>query len=345
MKTSIRTYLCSDDNHRFFGEGPYRLLRAIDETGSLRSAALSMNMAYTKALRILKDAEAALGFLLTVRTTGGKGGGGGKLTEDVLNFMTKYEHYKDACTDSAMRHFEEIFKENKIDTEHNEEIRYLNNHKCKKSKIACIIMASGLSRRFGSNKLMAPFNGAPLIRSVINCINQVSDFGEILVVTRSKDVKNYCDLSGFPVLIHDCEHRNEAIRQGLSYLINNEVDLSGCLFALADQPLLHSQTVKRICVRFNDIKSESLRETPIIQACSVQMTDSKNQPVSAIIGSPILFDRAFFDELLNLPEKSGGSYVLRNHPEDVRYVTVDKPEELMDIDTPEELERAKKELL
>ena len=48
MKPSIRTYLCNDENHRFFGEGPRQLLHAIDETGSLRSAALSMNMAYTK---------------------------------------------------------------------------------------------------------------------------------------------------------------------------------------------------------------------------------------------------------------------------------------------------------
>ena len=54
MKPSIRTYLCNDKNQRFFGEGPLQLLHAIEETGSLRSAALSMNMAYTKALRIIR---------------------------------------------------------------------------------------------------------------------------------------------------------------------------------------------------------------------------------------------------------------------------------------------------
>ena len=83
MKPSIRTYLCNDENHRFFGEGPpCQLLHAIDETGSLRSAALSMNMAYTKALRIIRSAEATLGFPLTVRTTGGKGGGGSQMTAE-----------------------------------------------------------------------------------------------------------------------------------------------------------------------------------------------------------------------------------------------------------------------
>ena len=89
MKPSIRTYLCNDENHRFFGEGPRQLLHAIDETGSLRSAALSMNMAYTKALRIIRSAEATLGFPLTVRTTGGKGGGGSQMTAEARRWQMR----------------------------------------------------------------------------------------------------------------------------------------------------------------------------------------------------------------------------------------------------------------
>ena len=37
-------------------------MHAIEETGSLRAAAISMNMAYTKALKLIRNAEAALGF-------------------------------------------------------------------------------------------------------------------------------------------------------------------------------------------------------------------------------------------------------------------------------------------
>ena len=109
MKPSIRTYLCNDENHRFFGEGPRQLLHAIDETGSLRSAALSMNMAYTKALRIIRSAEATLGFPLTVRTTGGKGGGGSQMTAEAREFLAKYEAYRDACTESGQQLYEEFF--------------------------------------------------------------------------------------------------------------------------------------------------------------------------------------------------------------------------------------------
>ena len=80
-------------------------------------------------------------------------------------------------------------------------------------------------------------------------------------------------------------------------------------------------------------------KSPIVQLCSVQMTASPEPSVSTTVGSPILFDRAYFDELLHLPEKAGGSHVLRQHLDVVQYVTAEVPEELMDVDTPEELKR------
>ena len=67
MKSDIRVFLCDNDNLRFFGEGPCRLLHLIEETGSLRAAAMSMGMAYTKALAIMRRAEKNLGFPLTAR--------------------------------------------------------------------------------------------------------------------------------------------------------------------------------------------------------------------------------------------------------------------------------------
>ena len=67
MKAVTRITFCDDNDEKFFGEGPCCLLHAIEETGSLRSAAISMGLAYTKALRIIKNAEAALGFPLTTR--------------------------------------------------------------------------------------------------------------------------------------------------------------------------------------------------------------------------------------------------------------------------------------
>lgn len=175
MKPSIRTYLCNDENHRFFGEGPRQLLHAIDETGSLRSAALSMNMAYTKALRIIRSAEATLGFPLTVRTTGGKGGGGSQMTAEAREFLAKYEAYRDACTESGQQLYEEFFCRRKsiFFSSGTQTPSFTCLQNSNEVRIACIIMASGLGKRFGSNKLMASFHGAPLIHSVLDVTGSV----------------------------------------------------------------------------------------------------------------------------------------------------------------------------
>ena len=76
MRPVIRVYLYDEKGERFFGDGPLRLLHLVEQTGSLRSAAQTMGMAYTKALHLLRHAENVLGFALTRRQIGGRGGGG-----------------------------------------------------------------------------------------------------------------------------------------------------------------------------------------------------------------------------------------------------------------------------
>ena len=80
MRPDLRAYLLGDDGRRVFGPGPVDLLERVGELGSLRAAAIEMGMAYTKATRLVHDAERAFGFALTERTVGGSGGGGSRLT-------------------------------------------------------------------------------------------------------------------------------------------------------------------------------------------------------------------------------------------------------------------------
>ncbi|MBQ0005623.1 MAG: LysR family transcriptional regulator, partial [Clostridiales bacterium] len=82
MRTQTRITFWDDNNDKFWGEGPCRLLREIERTGSLRAAAGALYMAYTKAFKLLKNAEESLGYPLTVRATGGKNGGGSILTPE-----------------------------------------------------------------------------------------------------------------------------------------------------------------------------------------------------------------------------------------------------------------------
>lgn len=109
MKAITRIIFFDDDNNKFFGEGPCRLMHAIEETGSLRGAALSMGLAYTKALRMISNAEKALGFPLTEKIIGGKSGGGSKLTPEGKEWLEKYEKYRNACIQANDKLYSEIF--------------------------------------------------------------------------------------------------------------------------------------------------------------------------------------------------------------------------------------------
>ena len=76
-----------------FGPGIAQLLHRVQELHSLRSAAISMDMAYSKAWTIVKNTEAALGYKLLQSTTGGKNGGGAVLTEEGASLLRKYDEF------------------------------------------------------------------------------------------------------------------------------------------------------------------------------------------------------------------------------------------------------------
>ena len=111
MKAITKITFLDDQGEKFFGEGPARVLRGIEKNGSLRAAAKEMNMAYTKALRLMKNAEAALGFPLITSVIGGKDGGGSQITLQGKEWLIRYEQYRDACIQANCRLYLEFFPE------------------------------------------------------------------------------------------------------------------------------------------------------------------------------------------------------------------------------------------
>lgn len=292
MKAATRITFLDENGEKFFGEGPARLLRGVEEYGSLRAAAMAMEMAYTKALKLVKQAEAALGYPLITRTTGGKDGGGSILTPEGKGWLFRYEAYRDACVQSNQALYRQFFP-----------------------KVGCVIMASGLSKRFGSNKLMADFHGAPLIQRALDATAGL--FTHRVVVTRHESVAALCRAQDIAVVLHDLPHRSDTVRLGLEAL----PDLDACMFLPGDQPLLRRETVAMLL--------ENRKNNP----------DSIIRPVCEDNeGSPVLFPAWTFPELKSLPEGKGGGVVIKKYPHAVCRIPVANPFELADADTPETLE-------
>ena len=180
--------------------------------------------------------------------------------------------------------------------------------------LGCVIMASGLGKRFGGNKLMADFHGEPLICRALNATDGI--FHRRVVVTRHKDVAELCREKGIETVLHDLPYRSDTVRLGLEAV--GAVD--GCLFLPGDQPLLRRETVAALALaRVNDPES-------------IWRTAFGDTP-----GSPVLFPRWTFPELSALPEGKGGGFVVKKYPERLRMVNVRDKLELMDVDSPEDL--------
>ncbi len=183
-------------------------------------------------------------------------------------------------------------------------------------KNGCVVMASGVGRRFGGNKLMADFKGDPLICSVLKAAKNM--FAEQVVVTRHQEVAVLCGERGIRVVHHDMPNRNDTVRLGLEALD----DIENCMFCQGDQPLLKKETIAALALAAQNGKEYIWRVA------------FEGEP-----GSPVVFPKWAFEELKTLPEGKGGGVLIKKYPERVRVVNVQDMYELMDVDSPEDLSR------
>jgi molybdate transport system regulatory protein len=108
MKLTYKVWI-DNKGFRAFGEGPYRLLKGVEVTGSLWEAAAGMGMAYSKARLIVSQCERSLGFALTVRKTGGASGGGSEVTAEGAELMKAYETIRAEIEDAVGEAYEKHF--------------------------------------------------------------------------------------------------------------------------------------------------------------------------------------------------------------------------------------------
>ena len=197
----------------------------------------------------------------------------------------------------------------------------------------CVLMASGLSTRFGSNKLLAPFDVQPLLYRAF-AATDTPQLSARIVVTRSAQVQALCKAQGVPVLLHALPGRNDTVRLGLSALLAQHPELTGCMFLPGDQPLLRRATVDQLLTAFEQTQKETERV--------ILRLGWRAGGAEPLLGSPVLFGSGHFDALRALPEGKGGGVVIRQHPGCVRAVYAQSAEELEDADTVERLEALKR---
>jgi molybdenum cofactor cytidylyltransferase len=185
--------------------------------------------------------------------------------------------------------------------------------------VTAVVLAAGSSTRMGTHKLLLPLGGEPLIRRAVREVC-AAGFEDVLVVVGHDHKKVVAALDGLPV--RHAVNDDHALGMGTSFRTAvSSLDSEAALFALADQPFVTAADYRRVLQAY-------LETRPAI--VSVRYGE--------VMAPPHLFVRALFPELAQL--QHGARPVLERHAD--RALVVRLPSDLlMDIDTPEDYERAK----
>lgn len=186
--------------------------------------------------------------------------------------------------------------------------------------VSAILLAAGASTRMGVPKLLLPLGGEPIVRRTVR---QVCDSGydEVLVVSGSEQPRIVEALDGLPVRhAHNPEFAagmGTSFRTGVRHLSD---DAEAAMFALADQPFVTAEEYRAI-----------------LEAWRLQKPRIVGSRFGGVTAPPHLFARPLFPELAAL--QHGARDLLTRHAS-AMVVLHFAPERLLDIDTPDDYERA-----
>jgi len=97
------------DGEPLLGDGRERLLRLIDECGSINGAARQMGLTYRRAWGLLQAMEAKLDAPLVLREKGGTGGGSSTLTAEARELLERFDRLRAGLNQTIDQKFAEIF--------------------------------------------------------------------------------------------------------------------------------------------------------------------------------------------------------------------------------------------
>lgn len=93
----------------FFGPGVRDLLMNIDSEKSVKAASEKMQISYSKAWKIIRNVEKAMGKEAVIRVHGGTEGGSATLSDACRNLLKQYMEFERKCRVAEQKVFEEVF--------------------------------------------------------------------------------------------------------------------------------------------------------------------------------------------------------------------------------------------
>lgn len=186
-----------------------------------------------------------------------------------------------------------------------------------------IILAAGESKRLGKPKQLLSFDGNTLLTRVANTACE-SGLKPVIAVLGANDdkISTTLNIPGLMVVKNDDwkEGMASSIRIGLTSMLDLAPQVDGVIVLVCDQPYLNQDLIKALI--------EAQRDAGLPSAAA---------SYGGKLGTPALFHKSLFPELMSLSGDTGARKILDKMRECV--VTIDFQMGIVDIDTAEDYER------
>lgn len=190
-------------------------------------------------------------------------------------------------------------------------------------RVGALLLAAGLSRRMGENKLLLPLGGAPVVAHSADAV--LASGAEPVVVVTGRDAEAVRTALAGRALVFAHNPAAEAglagsLRVGLAAL---PADVDGALVCLADMPWQRAADLAALIAAFRASGGRAI--------CAPVFAGRR--------GNPVLWPARYFAALAALHGDRGARELLTAHASEVCYVPVSDAGVTRDVDTPEDLGR------
>jgi molybdenum cofactor cytidylyltransferase len=186
-------------------------------------------------------------------------------------------------------------------------------------KVGAILLAAGSARRMGGDKLLADLGGRPLVEHALDAIRAARLGRPIVAVAPGSSL--IAGLSGKAMILEAADHALGMGHSLAAAIGAAPPDWGAVIVCLGDMPFVRAETLAMLARKAT--------------ADAIVRPSFEGKP-----GNPVLWGRAHFAALGRLTGDRGGRDLLGGRAFEL--VECDDPGVLVDVDTPEALEEARK---
>ena len=192
----------------------------------------------------------------------------------------------------------------------------------RKPKVACVVLAAGMSIRFDGLKQLAKVKGKTLIQNALDSANKSkADYAYLVLGHGASEIVAKIKPGRMQILL------NKDFERGLSTSLKASIsnipeDCSGVLFMAGDQPFV---STRRLDTMIDLFKMDSRK---------IVALGSGGEP-----RNPVVIPRTFFPEILALSGDIGAREIVRRHLDKTKLIDVRDEKVFLDIDTRPDLKK------